>query len=58
MYMYTGERPHAFSICPMRFSDKGSVPRHERTHTGETSEALRLLDMPDALQPQGPRCPA
>ena len=29
-------------MCPMRFSDKSAVPRHERSHTGEKPYACSM----------------
>ena len=38
----TGEKPHACSMCPRRFSKKSNVPPHERTHTGEKPYACSM----------------
>ena len=39
---HAGEKPYACSMCPRRFSQKGSVPPHERTHTGERLYACSM----------------
>ena len=37
-----GEKPYACSMCPKRFTSKGHVAPHERTHTGEKPYACSM----------------
>ena len=34
--------PYACSMCPKRFCQKGAIPQHERTHTGEKPYACSM----------------
>ena len=51
----TGEKPHACSMCPRRFSKKSNVPPHERTHTGEKPYACEMCPMRFANKSAVPR---
>ena len=32
---HTGEKPYQFTNCNMPFTEKGTLDKHQKTHTGE-----------------------
>ena len=50
---HTGEKPYACLMCPMRFANTNAARADP-----QRGEAVRLLNVPDAVQRQGLRSPA